>query len=300
MILSKKEFDVLTNISCLQAMPTQRQLSKMLNISLGSINTAIKSIHSKGYIDDSGKLTSLGQDALESYRVKRAVFIAAGFGSRLVPVTLKTPKPLVKVNGKRIIDTLIDALVEASITDIYIVRGYLAEQFDQLLEKYPFIKFLENPYYNESNNISSALIAKELLSNSYVCEADLLVQNPSIIKKYQYSSNILGIKKDVSSDWCFTVKSGVIVKYKIGGKNCYQEVGITYLSDEDGKKLSKHLPEAFDMPGGKELFWEQTLYKVFKSDYKIMIRECEDLDVLEIDTFNELKNIDKSYGGEEV
>ena len=87
--------------------------------------------------------------ALEPYRAKRAIFIAAGFGSRMVPITFNTPKPLVRVHGQRIIDGLIDACLEAGINEIYIVRGYLAEQFDQLLYKYPMIRFLENPVYNE-------------------------------------------------------------------------------------------------------------------------------------------------------
>ena len=84
-------------------------------------------------------ITDKGLETLEPYRAKRAVFIAAGFGSRMVPITLNTPKPLVRVHGKRIIDSLIDACLEADIREIYIARGYLAEQFDQLLYKYPMI-----------------------------------------------------------------------------------------------------------------------------------------------------------------
>lgn len=90
-----------------------------------------------------GEITGAGISALEPYRAKRAIFIAAGFGSRLVPITFNTPKPLVRVHGQRIIDGLIDACLDAGINEIYIVRGYLAEQFDQLLYKYPMIRFLE-------------------------------------------------------------------------------------------------------------------------------------------------------------
>lgn len=53
--------------------------------------------------------------------------------------------------SESIIDRLIDACLEAGIDEIYIVRGYLAEQFDQLLYKYPMVKFLENPLYNEAD-----------------------------------------------------------------------------------------------------------------------------------------------------
>ena len=41
---------------------------------------------------------------IESVKVKRAIFLAAGIGSRLVPITLNTPKPMVRVHGVRIID----------------------------------------------------------------------------------------------------------------------------------------------------------------------------------------------------
>ena len=130
-------------------------------------------------------MTSAGLEALEPYRVKRAVFIAAGFGSRLVPVTLNTPKPLVRVNGTRMIDTLLDAVVAAGIEEIIVVRGYLSEQFDQLLYKYPQIKFIENPIYNEANNISSLMHVRYLLRQAYVLEADLVLYNPKLITKYQ-------------------------------------------------------------------------------------------------------------------
>ena len=292
--LNKKQFDVLEQYALNNTSLSQRELAEKTKYSLGSINSIVKELSEHGYLNDKG-ITKKGIDILENYRVKRAVFFAAGFGSRLVPITLNTPKPLVRVNGKRIIEGLLDAVIAAGIQEIIIVRGYLAEQFDQLLYKYPMIKFIDNNLYNEANNISSSLIAKEYLSNAYVFEADLLIYNPSIIKKYQYHSNFLAIKKDITDDWCFETKDGIIVKEKIGGTNCYQMVGISYWDKEDGERLSKDIETAFNMPGGKELSWEQVPLVKFKKDYKVEIRECKEEDIVEIDTFNELKQIDKSY-----
>ena len=85
--------------------------------------------------------------------------MAAGFGSRMVPVTLDRPKPMVAVNGVRIIDTLLDALVSVGIKDITLVRGYKKEKFDEILEKYPFINLIDNDIYDKTNNISSAMAA---------------------------------------------------------------------------------------------------------------------------------------------
>ena len=292
MSLTKKQFDVLVALT--EGKLSQRELEEKTGYSLGSVNKAVKELVAEGYLDD-GSITKQGLAALEPYRVKRAIFIAAGFGSRLVPITLNTPKPLVRINGKRIIDGLIDACLEAGINEIYIVRGYLAEQFDQLLYKYPMIKFLENPLYNEANNISSAVCARHMLSNAYVFEADLLISNPKIITKYHYSSDFLAIKKDRSDDWCFEVKDGMITEQKVGGLDCWQMVGISYWDEADGHKLSKDLKEVYDMPGGKEKYWEQVPLTVRKENYQVAVKPCLDEDIVEIDTFRELKAIDKSY-----
>ena len=81
----------------------------------------------------------------------------------MIPITLNTPKPLVRVHGKMIVETLLDAIVQAGIPEIVLVRGYLWEQFDALVHRYPQIRFLYNPLFNESNNVSSVLQAKDLL-----------------------------------------------------------------------------------------------------------------------------------------
>ena len=143
--------------------------------------------------------------------------MSLGVVNKMVPITLNTPKPLVRVHGKRIIDSLLDAVYAAGIEEVYIIRGYLSEQFDQLLYKYPNIKFIENPVYNEANNISSAMCARYLLQNAYLCEADLLLYNPALICKYQYCSNYLGVPVDVTDDWCFKTKNGIITKLCVGG-----------------------------------------------------------------------------------
>lgn len=254
----------------------------------------LSSLTELGYIENRS-ITRDGRNAMEPYRVKRAVFIAAGIGSRLAPITVNTPKPLVRVNGKRIIDGLLDACLLAGIREIYIVRGYLSEQFDQLLYKYPMIKFIENPAYNEANNISSAMCARYLLENAYVFEADLLISNPQIIRPYCYASNFLAIKKEKTEDWCFTVKENVIVEEKIGGADCWQMVGISCWSGQDGRRLSEDIRNVYDVPEGKKLYWEQVPLAFCRDNYRVEIRECRDQDIVEIDTYRELKDVDKTY-----
>ncbi|MBO7174244.1 MAG: NTP transferase domain-containing protein [Spirochaetaceae bacterium] len=289
-----KEFEILRVSESEKERLSQRGFSKKTGLSVGTINATIMQLEEKGLLAD-GMITQAGLEALEPYRVKRAIFIAAGFGSRMVPITLNTPKPLVRVKGERIIDSILDAVVAAGIEDIVIVRGYLSEQFDQLLYKYPNIKFVENPAYNEANNISSAMCIRYLLGNSYVCEGDILLHNPKIIQKYQYQSNYCGIKVDRTDDWCLFENKGRITGVAVGGENCHQMMGISYWTEDDGKRLGDCIKKVYEMPGGKERYWDQVALQYFVDDFNIAIRECSAEDFIEIDTFNELKAIDSVY-----
>lgn len=294
-MLTQKEFDVLACVEESKKKLSQRDLSKQTEYSVGTINSTLAELTEKGFIQNN-QITDKGLEALAPYKVKRAIFVAAGFGSRLIPITLNTPKPLVRVKGERIIDTMLDAVVAAGIEEIVIVRGYLSEQFDQLTYKYPNITFIENPAFNESNNISSALCARYLLSNAYILEADIVLKNPSLIKKYQYRSNYCGVPCDSTDDWCLYVNKGRITGVSVGGTNGYRMLGISYWTDADGKKLANCLDKAYNQPGGKERYWDSVPLSIFKDDFDLSVRKCSFDDFVEIDTFNELKAVDSVYG----
>ncbi len=289
--LTKKEFDLLVYLLGTDKNETQKKIANDISVSVGLVNRMIKEFNQLGYLDQY-TVTETGKKALEPYRVKNACFLAAGFGSRLAPITLNTPKPLVRIHGIRIIDTLLDACLAAEIENIYIVRGYLKEQFDQLLDKYPMIHFIDNPLYNETNNISSALLLGDKVVNSYMFEADLFLRNKNLVTKYQYCSNYLGIPVDRTDDHCLFVKNGRIIGGALGGINCYQTVGITYWNNTDGKLLKERIEQTFERPGGKELFFGSC------ADLKEMylaVRDCSFEDVVEIDTFKELQQVDPAY-----
>ena len=280
MALTRTDFDILTGDTA----KYPREL----------VDERLKNFREHGLLRDDS-LTADGLKILEPYKVRRAIFIVAGIGERLIPITLNTPKPLVKVHGVRIIDRLIDACLAADIEEIYVVRGYLGEQFDLLLKKNPMLKFVDNPIYNEANNISSAKLVAHLMIRAYVLEGDLLLYNPALIRKYEFASNFLGIEMARSDDWCFDVRDGVIVKQKIGGLNCWQEVGISFWDENSAVHLAEDLPKAFDLPGGRELYWDEIPLKIFADHYRVEIRPCTKADIVEIDTFGELKAIDRAY-----
>lgn len=300
MNLTLNQFEVLTYIEKKQDDKiTQRDISKKCRLSLGKVNSVLAELQEEELVKVTDELrytvTLKGYEWLEPYKVKKAIFMAAGFGSRMVPVTLNTPKPLIQVHGKKIIETLLDAVLDAGITDITIVRGYLGEQFDLLKKKYPMIKFVENPIYNEANNISSAFLVKDMLANAYVLESDLLLYNKELIRKYEYTTNYLGMYTERTDDWCFETKKGFITKVRVGGENVHHMFGISYWTKEDAAKMETDIEKVFRSPGGKERYWDEVALRECIHNYKVWVREVDAGEIIEIDTYNELKQIDAIY-----
>ena len=291
--MRKEQFDILVALEKDRLPHTASQLADLT----GHTDAAaiVEDLAAQGLVAD-GAITAQGVEALDHYKTKRAVFIAAGYGSRLRPVTYRTPKPLVEVNGVRIIDTLIDSVMAAGVEEIYVVCGYLEEQFAVLKEKYPNIQLVTNPLYTTCNNISSVLLTREHLRNAYVLEADLFIHNKAIFDKYLYHSSYLGIPTDATDDWYFkTNEDGVLYELGIGSDHCYRMLGISYWNAEDGATLEEHVKATFDMPGGKDEDWCYVPLVAFKDAYQVHVRECSAEDIEEIDTFEELCAIDPSY-----
>lgn len=293
-MISQKEFDVLSILEAEKTNISQREIATRIGYSVGTVNSIINDLTENGFVQNK-RITQKGIEELEPYRVQRAVFIAAGFDSSLIPITLNTPKPLIRVQGERIIDSLLDAVVRAEIKEIIIVRGYFSEQFDQLLYKYPNIKFFENPAYNEGNNIASLICARYFLENAYILESDFILKNPNLITKYQYRSNYLGVPCERTDDWCFIMDKDKISGTQVGGFNTYKMVGISYWTNNDGKKLSECLKKIYDSPGGKKRYWDTVPLEYCKDDFNLVVRKCNFDDFIEIDSFNELKSVDSTY-----
>lgn len=299
MNLTKLQFDFLVYIESHSGEHlTQRDIALSMDISLGSVNKFITFFVKEKLIEVKNKcisITKKGLEFLEPYRVKNAIILAAGFSERLAPLTLTTPKPLVEIKGVRIIDTILDALYAKDIKEIYIVVGYKKEQFEVLKEKYPTIKLIENPLFNEAGNIASLYVAKEHLKNSYIIEADLFANSDDILNKFEYYSNYRGIYEDVTEDWCFSVKNFKITKTAIGGKKVYRMVGISFWDKTDSLQLMKDVDFIFNLPGGKENFWDKIPLVLAKKNYSVHVLPLDKDKIIEIDNYKDLIKLDRSY-----
>lgn len=232
-------------------------------------------------------------------RVERAIIMAAGIGDRMKPITDTTPKPLVKVNGVRIIDTVIDGLHKNGIKEIYIVVGHLKEKFLELNDEYSNLVFIYNPYYKTTNNVSSLYLARDYIENSIILDGDQIIYNDKILEP---NFNISGYNavwcEDYTDEWLMTVEDGIVKKCsRDGGSNGWQLYSISRWDSKDAKKLKKHLEVEIEEKNNTSIYWDDIPMFCYPSEYTLGIKKMNREDVIEIDSIDELKKIDNNYCG---
>lgn len=229
--------------------------------------------------------------------VKRAVIVAAGEGKRMRPVTLDTPKSLVRVNGVRLIDTVLQGLLANGIREIYIVVGYLKEQFRALEWEYPGVTLIENPWYDSCNNISSLYAAREHLEDAIITDADLIIRDPRVLAPRFERSGYNAVWTDEPTDeWLLTVERGVVSSCsRTGGAHGWQLFSVSRWSAQDGRRLRRHLEIEFEQKRNRDIYWDDVALFCHPDEYRLGVFPMEAGAIAEVDSLNELAALDPSY-----
>ncbi len=230
------------------------------------------------------------------HKVENAIIVAAGKGERMKPLTDITPKPLLKVFGKPIIENTIEVLLRRGIESIYIVIGYKEEQFQYLSEKYP-VTLIVNPDYDTCNNISSLYCARNYLCNSVILDADIWIENDSVIKtSFDYSGYTSLWTSDYSDEWIqYVDKNSFVQECSRGGANGWILYSISYWSKADCESLKKDLVNEFITNKNTQIYWDDIPMFCCSKHYVLQIKEAKQNDFTEFDSIKELAEYDRSY-----
>lgn len=227
-------------------------------------------------------------------KVDNAIIMAAGTSSRFAPLSYETHKGMTVVKGEVLIERQIEQLKAAGVSEIIIVTGYKAEQFDYLVDKYG-VKLVHNPDYLIRNNNGSIWAVRDYLKNSYICSSDnYFTENPfeTEVDDAYYAAEYAD---GYTAEWCMSEdEEGYIDAVTIGGENAWYMLGHAFWSEEFSRAFLKILEAEFDLPGTAEKLWEK-IYIAHLDVLKMRIRKYAPGVIYEFDTMDELREFDTTY-----
>ena len=284
--LSKQESDILYELNR-EAFVNQRILAEKTGHSLGMINKCINSLVAKEFLDDNTGLTPKALDLFKDNMPKNAVILAAGFGMRMVPINMTTPKALLEVYGEPLIERIIKQLHEIGVKDITVVVGFMKESFEYLIDDYG-VDLVVNPDYASKNSLSSLALVTDRLGGTYIIPSDIWCDRNPFHAYELYSWYMVSDLVDNDSDVRVNRKNELVKVGKNEGGNAM--VGITYLSNSDAPALAQRIRAMASDSRYDEDFWECALYKADKMI--IPAKVVASSKFFEINTYEQLRDLD--------
>ncbi len=208
----------------------------------------------------------------------KAIILAAGMGTRLGKYTQNLPKGMLSFNGKPLIEQQVERLHQAGITDISIIRGYMAEKIN-----IPGVKYYLNPIYDQTNMVETLFCAEQELNDDVlVCYADIVCESRILQQILQSKADVgVTVDEDYWEYWqsradkpeddmeSLIIEDGKIVE--LGNTKCTREeaqvryVGLIKFSKKGVQKLKEVYHANKSTYYGKNEPWLRS--KSFKKAY---------------------------------
>lgn len=285
--MNKKEMDILSAL-LVEPFINQRILSEMTGYSLGVVNKSIKSLMKNHYLDDEIRLTLKAKEEFKKCAPHNAIILAAGFGMRMVPINLETPKALLEINGETLIERTIKQLHEVGITNISIVVGFLKERFEYLIDEYG-VELIINEEYAVKNNLHSIALVVNQISNTYIVPGDVWCDRNPFRRNELYSWYMVSDLVDNESDVRVNRKMELVTVPEQSGGNSM--IGIAYLVGEQAEITRDRIKILSANSRYDSAFWEEALYS--NDRMIVQARVVHVTDVVEINTYEQLRELDE-------
>lgn len=286
--MNKQESDILQE---LQKEPyvNQRILAERSGHSLGIVNRSLRALEDEGYLDSQMQLTQKARILFRKNSPRNAIILAAGFGMRMVPINTEAPKGLLEANGEVLIERMIRQLHEVDIHEIYVVVGFMKEQYEYLIDEYQ-VELIVNPDYATKNNLHSLKRALSHLSNTYIVPCDIWCEKNPFHRQELYSWYMVSDLVDDESWVRVNRKMELVSVPDSAGGNAM--IGISYLTEEQTEIVRARIYDFSQDSRYDGSFWEEALFQ--KERMIVLARVVHSFDVIEINTYEQLRELDEN------
>ena len=232
----------------------------------------------------------------------RALILAAGTASRLRPLTEHTPKCLLRIGQRTLLERSMDALVAAGVSEFCIVTGYLHEQIEHFVQHYyPALRvtFIHNPVYDSTNNIYSLWLACPFAEghDTLLLDSDLLY-HPDIARRVVQSSepNVLTlIRHPLGEEEMKVVLDGDgriadISKTCSPAQAAGESLGIEKMGADYTRALYAELEAMMLSEHLQNTFYELAFKRLLPQGHSFSILDVTELFSCELDTVEDFEN----------
>lgn len=223
----------------------------------------------------------------------KAIILAAGMGSRMLPLTEKTHKCLLEINNEPIIRNQINNLNTAGINDIILVGGYKFDLIKDYLKDE--VQYAHNPFYETTNSVVSLWLAVQNIdSDILIINSDVIFDENLVRRMCNVSSDISvavskewsderGYKAEIINDFVVDMSMN-IEKDKIGG----EYAGMIFVQKEQMQKLKEQC-EKLMIEKKFNVWFEDMIVDLIKNGAKAQSIEVDTDKWYELDTVEELE-----------
>jgi choline kinase len=236
----------------------------------------------------------------------KTVILAAGISARLRPLTNSTPKCLLKIAGKTILERMLDNLFFYNLNDLIIVTGFHQEQIkDFISPRYPHLNvtYIYNEVYDTTNNIYSLWLTKDYVKNNdmLLLDSDILFDKKILehLLNSEYS-NCLALRTDhklseeeikirLNNDKSIAeISKTVDLKYAVG-----ESIGIEKFDAKFVEKLFQILDRKILKENQVKIFYEAAFQDAINSGEKIYAVDIGDLKCIELDFAEDIERAER-------
>ena len=233
----------------------------------------------------------------------KAIILAAGMASRLRPLTLTTPKSLLKVGERSLLQRSMDALIANGVTEFCIVTGYLHEMIEDFVRKQYAdsiqVTFIYNKVYETTNNIYSLWLARSFAEGQEVLLLDSdLLYDPQIVTRVLATDapNVLTLIRHELGEEEMKVVTDTQGSIKEISKTCNpadaagESLGIEKMGKDYTLALYKELEPMMNEEHLENVFYERAFERLIPQGHTYQVLDVTELFSCELDTIEDFEN----------